>query len=231
MAEAGTGRGRGSTLPLSIIIGDVGGGFRTTATRNRDVTTAAAMRRFTGWGRAHRFDGPSSAAGYFCRPSSTGDPGWNEYHLRLAREADIRQQVAQTTKQFGEEIGELRESARQLLTALAQLHTVKTQQKRYCNALFSKLKKRFANYGVLEAPDTEGRVFCVSDTTVVGQPFFTRALVQPGLAVGNYWVDPATEQRLIHFAQRFEDDQGVVAGWYSTALIWRGYPSISRSAV
>jgi hypothetical protein len=39
---------------------------------------------------------------------------WNEYDLRIAREADIRQQVVQTTKQFGEEIGELREGARQL---------------------------------------------------------------------------------------------------------------------
>src|ERR1700724_2700983 len=36
---------------------------------------------------------------------------WNEYDLRIAREADIRQQVVQTTKQFGEEIGELREGA------------------------------------------------------------------------------------------------------------------------
>ena len=47
--------------------------------------------------------------------------GYNEYELRKAREADIRQQVVQITKQFGEEIGELREGARQLLLALAQL--------------------------------------------------------------------------------------------------------------
>ncbi len=46
--------------------------------------------------------------------------GWNEYDLRLAREADNRQQVVRTTKPFGEEIGELREGARQLLVALAQ---------------------------------------------------------------------------------------------------------------
>jgi hypothetical protein len=47
--------------------------------------------------------------------------GYNEYELRKAREADIRQQVIQITKQFGEEIGEQREGARQLLLALAQL--------------------------------------------------------------------------------------------------------------
>jgi hypothetical protein len=70
---------------------------------------------------------------------------WNEYDLRLAREVDIRQQVVQTTKQFGEEIGELHEGGRQLLMALAQLSTAKTQRTGYCSALFSKLKSRFAN--------------------------------------------------------------------------------------
>ena len=51
--------------------------------------------------------------------------GYNEYELRKAREADIRQQVIQITKQFGEEIGELREGARQLLLALAQLPAIR----------------------------------------------------------------------------------------------------------
>src|SRR4051794_35387178 len=54
--------------------------------------------------------------------------GYNEYELRKAREADIRAQVVQITKQFGEEIGELREGARQLLLALSQLTQVRLQQ-------------------------------------------------------------------------------------------------------
>jgi signal transduction histidine kinase/CheY-like chemotaxis protein/HPt (histidine-containing phosphotransfer) domain-containing protein len=141
---------------------------------------------------------------------------WNEYDLRIAREADIRQQVVQTTKQFGEEIGELREGARQLLLALAQLTTVKTRQLGACSPLFSKLKARFANYALLGAADTNGRIFCTSEPTsyssVADQPFFERAMAQPGLAVGNYWVDPANGQRMIHFAERFEDDDGLIAG-------------------
>jgi len=115
--------------------------------------------------------------------------GWNEYDLRMAREADIRQQVVQSTKQFGEEIGELREGARQLLLALAQLNTVKTRQPGACSPLFSKLKARFANYSLLGAADTSGVVFCASEPTsyssVAEQPFFERAMAQPGLAVGN----------------------------------------------
>src|ERR1700682_1343676 len=141
---------------------------------------------------------------------------WNEYDLRLAREADIRQQVVQTTKQFGEEIGEIREGARQFLLALAQLDTVKYRQTGSCNALFSKMKSRFVNYSLLGAANTEGHIFCTSERTehssVATEPFFTRAMAQPGLAVGNYWVDPITDRRMIHFAERFEDEEGRVAG-------------------
>jgi signal transduction histidine kinase/CheY-like chemotaxis protein len=162
---------------------------------------------------------------------------WNEYDLRIARETDIRQQVILTTKQLGEEIGELREGARQLLLAIAQLNTVKTKQQNLCSTLFLKLKTRFANYSLLGAADTTGRVFCSSEpvaySTVAHQPFFERAMAQPGLAVGNYWVDPVTGLRTIHFAERFEDDDGHVTGvvfaglnleWLSDHLKERGLP-------
>src|SRR5437016_13207245 len=84
---------------------------------------------------------------------------YNEYELRKAREADIRQQVVQITKQFGEEIGELREGARQLLLALSQLTPVKLRESNDCNVLFGSLASQYANYGLLAAADTEGRIF------------------------------------------------------------------------
>jgi len=160
---------------------------------------------------------------------------WNEYDQRMAREGEIRQHVVEITKQFGGEIGVLREGARQLLLALAQLDPVKSLQPGACNALFSKLKSRYANYSFLGAADMTGRVFCVSGPTsfswVTDQPFFTRALAQPELAVGNYWIDPISNQRTIHFAERFEDGNGHIAGvvfagldlaWLSDHLKERG---------
>jgi signal transduction histidine kinase/CheY-like chemotaxis protein len=160
---------------------------------------------------------------------------WNEYDQRIAREADIRQHVVEITRQFGEEIGVLREGARQLLLALAQLDPVKSHQPDACSSLFSKLKSRYANYSLLGAADTTGRVFCTSGSTsfiwVTDEPFFTRALAQPELAVGNYWIDPGSNQRMIHFAERFEDGDGHIAGvvfagldlaWLSDHLNQRG---------
>jgi signal transduction histidine kinase len=161
--------------------------------------------------------------------------GYNQYELRKAREADIRQQVIQVTKQFGEEIGELREGARQLLLALSQLPAVRLQDTDSCSEHFAALKSQYANYSLLAAADTEGRVFCSSvpttNSSVADQPFFTRAMAQDGLAVGNYWADPVTGQRMIHFAVRFGDDNGRPAGvvfagldlaWLSDHLKERG---------
>jgi two-component system sensor histidine kinase/response regulator len=160
---------------------------------------------------------------------------WNEYDQRVAREDDIRQHVIEITRQFGEEIGVLREGARQLLLALALLDPVKFQQPDACSALFSKLKSGFPNYSLLGAADNAGRVFCTSGPTsfssVTDQPFFTRAVAQPGLAVGNYWVDPANGQKMIHFAERFGGSDGHISGvvfagldlaWLSDHLKERG---------
>jgi signal transduction histidine kinase/CheY-like chemotaxis protein/HPt (histidine-containing phosphotransfer) domain-containing protein len=160
---------------------------------------------------------------------------WNEYDQRIARENDIRQHVIEITRQFGEEIGVLREGARQLLLALAQLDPLKFHQPDACSALFSKLKSRFSNYSLLGAADIDGRVFCASEPTsfssVANEPFFARAMAQTGLAVGNYWVDPANGRKMIHFAERFDGSDGRIAGvvfagldlaWLSDHLKERG---------
>jgi hypothetical protein len=141
---------------------------------------------------------------------------WNEYDLRLAHEADVRQQVVQTTKQLGEEIGEIRAGAHQLLLALTQLETIKFRQPEACRALLTKLRFQYPSYSVLGVADVDGRVFCAnvptSYSSVANLPFFTRAVAQDGLAVGNYWVDQASGQKMIHFAERFDDSYGQIAG-------------------
>jgi signal transduction histidine kinase len=165
----------------------------------------------------------------------------NEFSLRRARENDIRQQVIQTTKQFGEEIQEERNGAEHLLVALSQLDAVKQRQSDHCDTLFAQLKSRFDSYSRLGAADTEGRIYCASgpksETSVAATEFFKRAMAQDGLAVGNYQIDPRTGDKFINFALRFADDHGAVAGvvfvgldlaWLSEHLKERGLsPSAS----
>jgi signal transduction histidine kinase len=155
-----------------------------------------------------------------------GIQAYNEFDLREAREADIRQRVVQITKQFGEEMGELREGARQLLLALAQVPAVKMKSADSCTTLFAALEPTFANYNFLGAADAEGRVFCASRSgflkSVADEEFFKRAMANDGLAVGNYWADAASGMKAIHFAHRFYDSEGHVAGlvFAGLDLVW-----------
>jgi signal transduction histidine kinase len=164
-----------------------------------------------------------------------GIQAYNEYDLRAARSEDIRQRVVQITKQFGEEMGELREGARQLLVGLGQLPAVKREQTEACDGIFASAKQNFVNYNLLGAADANGNIFCssapLSYASVADQPFFKRAMATDELAVGNYWKDPKTGQKMIHFAQRFLDPDGKVAGivfagldldWLSEHLRERG---------
>ncbi len=159
----------------------------------------------------------------------------NEYFLRKAGEDDIRQRVVQITKQFGEEMKEQKEGASQLLVAIAEMDEIQDHKSQECNAILAKLKLRFKEYARLGAADLNGKVFCLSGATdessVAGTEFFKRAIASDGLAVGNYFVDPVSKVKMIHFAHRFRDEKGEVAGvvfagldlnWLSEHLKERG---------
>jgi signal transduction histidine kinase/DNA-binding NarL/FixJ family response regulator len=146
----------------------------------------------------------------------------NEYFLRRAGEDDIRQRVIQITKQFGEEMKEQREGASQLLVALGELDAVQNHLGEECNTIFTKLKSRFVGYARLGAADRSGKIFCSSDLSgnisVADMEFFKRAIKDDGLAVGNYFVEPRSQQKMLHFAERFRDADGEVAGVVFAAL-------------
>ena len=140
---------------------------------------------------------------------------WHERDLHDERGGVIRERVIYRTQQLAAEIGELREGARQLLLAIAQLEAVKLQKPEACSTLLAKLRSRYPNYSLLGAADAQGRIFCASGPTtasVADQSFFTRSIAHDGLAVGNYWVNPATGQNMINFAQQFDDSNGSLAG-------------------
>src|SRR5205807_8194543 len=136
--------------------------------------------------------------------------------LRTAREDEIRQRVIQITKQFGEEIQAIRAGASQLLVALGELDEVQKRDSKECGATFAKLKARFESYVRIGAADDAGNVFCsdgpVIEPSVAETEFFKRSITGDGLAVGNFFVDPNTGEKMMHFAERFYGANGKVAG-------------------
>jgi len=147
---------------------------------------------------------------------------YNEYDLRRAREDDIRQRVIQITRQFGEEMGELREGARQLLVALTRFSWMNPIDPAECSRNLQALKAGLPNYDSLAVADGSGRTVCSSSATtpatVANMPFFRRAMATDGLAVGDYWKDPVSGAQVIQFAMRFTGADGKVAGVVSAAL-------------
>jgi hypothetical protein len=168
---------------------------------------------------------------------------WHERELRNERGDVIRERVVYRVHQLAAEIGELREGARQLLLAIAQLEAVKLRQPEACSPLLAKLRSSYPNYSLLAAADAEGRIFCASGQTVASvadQSFFRRAVVHDGLVVGNYWVDPTNDLKMINFAQQFAGSNGCLAGvvfagldltWLSDHLKANGLPPTSSKLI
>src|SRR5437764_11939908 len=148
--------------------------------------------------------------------------GVNEYTLRASREDDLRQRVVQITKQFGEEMKEVREGASQLLIALGELDAVQERNAAECQNIFAKLKARFGSYAYLGATDAKGQVFCLSraagPSSLADMESYKRATADDGLAVGNYFVDPTSGEKLIHFAHQFHNPDGTLGGVVFAAL-------------
>ena len=168
---------------------------------------------------------------------------WHAGDLRDERGGVIRERVVYRVQRLAAEIGELREGARQLLVAVGQLEAVKLRQPETCSALLAKLRSRYPNYSLLAAADEQGRVFCASGPTIASVAdgsFFKRAMAHVGLVVGTYWVNPTNGQKMINFAQQFDDTNGYLAGvifagldlaWLSEHLKEDGLPATSSKLI
>jgi len=161
---------------------------------------------------------------------------YNEYDLRKSREDDIRNKTVQITKQFGAEMGEIREGAHQYLQVISQLPAVSSMDVEACTRLLASLNAKTPYYSLLGVADATGTVRCTSRSTslssIAGLPVFQRAVAQSDLAVGNYWVDPASGEKQIHFGLQFSTEKGgpiagvvfagLDLGWLSEHLKERG---------
>ncbi|HEV2300953.1 MAG TPA: response regulator [Stellaceae bacterium] len=144
-----------------------------------------------------------------------GIQAYNEYTLRQSREAEIRNHTIQITRQFGAEIGELKEGAHQFLVAMSRLPAIERMDPAACSRTLAALDRSLPNYSVIGVADAQGTVTCISDdlratslASVRDMAFFKRAMARGGLAVGTYWVDPKTGQKTIHFGLRFSAERG-----------------------
>jgi PAS domain S-box-containing protein len=146
---------------------------------------------------------------------------WNEYDLRRARMADIREQVLRLARSETAEIDRIVEGARQFLVALAQLPQVKDKDPAGCNDLLTRISKNYRAYRALIAADRDGTVFCSSigpGPPIPDRAYFKRAVQTGDFAVGEYVMGRGTGSAGLHFAYPLHDDAGNVTGVIAAAL-------------
>jgi PAS domain S-box-containing protein len=118
---------------------------------------------------------------------------------------------------------EIKEGARQLLIALAQLPAVRGRDAAGCNALFANLEgkyPRYLNFGVA-APD--GQVFCsaiplAGPVNYSDYGWFQTALQTPNIVIGEYQLSRITQQPVLYFAQSVTDQAAGVQAVVFVAL-------------
>jgi signal transduction histidine kinase/ActR/RegA family two-component response regulator len=94
------------------------------------------------------------------------------------------------------------ERARDLLLTVSRLPAVRERDAARCNALLADLLPRYPQYMNLVVADTNGDIFCSArimtrPVSVKAEPSFTRALANPGLALGELSISQITGKPFI----------------------------------
>jgi signal transduction histidine kinase len=115
------------------------------------------------------------------------------------------------------------EGARQLLTSLARLPEVRTDNHEECNALFLDIEKQYRAYANLGAIDLSGNPFCSAlplpdHVNLADRLYFRRAIETRGFAVGEYQVGRITGKPTVNFGMPVFDEEGGVRAVVFAAL-------------
>ena len=124
--------------------------------------------------------------------------------LRLARSA-----VAAQREQV--------ESARQLLTALAQVPAVRNSTSRECSVLMTDLTQAYADYALYAVADRDGTIWCSGlpqavSVSIADRSYFRLAVDTRGFAVGEYQIGRITGKATVNFGYPALDAWGDVSG-------------------
>src|SRR4051794_15134004 len=115
------------------------------------------------------------------------------------------------------------EGARQLMTSLVSLGSARGPLQNACAPHFPNLLKTFPRYAAFAVADLSGRVVCSSRLSDIGndtgdRASFARATATDDLVAGDHAIGRGPGRPGVHFAQRYRDPDGHVAGVIDIAL-------------
>src|SRR3989344_5586316 len=140
---------------------------------------------------------------------------WSAEEQRSGAEDATKQEALRLARLFVSDHNQSVESARQLLTALAQLAEVRGSDPNECNALFSSLLRQYTRYANLGVAERDGSVFCSAETYPQGtllndRLWFQGVVTRNDFAGGEFQIGRASGRPTVNFAYPVRDPQGQV---------------------
>jgi signal transduction histidine kinase len=110
----------------------------------------------------------------------------DEIDRRGTREAELNAEALRLATLVGMEEDRIIEGGRQLLTMLAQLHSIRTGDRTMCARLFSRLASTFPFYAYVAATDATGNTMCSTSAEIAAAPLPQWSLSRTGFVVGDF---------------------------------------------
>lgn len=146
---------------------------------------------------------------------------------RQAARQDVQAQAQRLVHLIVSQHERFIEGARQLLTALAQLPSVRQGDGAACSSLFAEFLRRYPFYANLGAAGLNGEIFCsglrlTQAVNISDRTYMQQALKTGEFAIGDYQIGRITGKASVVFGYPFTDADGAVQGVVYAALdlVW-----------
>jgi signal transduction histidine kinase len=110
----------------------------------------------------------------------------DEIDRRRTREAELNAEALRLATLIGMEEDRIIEGGRQLLTVLAQLHSIRTGDRTMCGRLFRRLATTFPFYAYVAATDATGEAICSTSAEIAAAPLPQWSLGRTAFVVGDF---------------------------------------------
>ena len=157
---------------------------------------------------------------------------YNQAQLRTAREHEVRDSAVDQARRVAAEQQRINDGVHNVLSTLAVLNSVRSQDAARCNGLFAAILPNFEGFESLVATRADGTPFCVARagqekshidlTPVSDQRFFKDAVEKRAFVVGGYAREPGSEAYVFRLAMPYFDHSKRLRGviYVSLNLAW-----------
>jgi PAS domain S-box-containing protein len=149
--------------------------------------------------------------------------GFNEFTLRAARQAEVREQVLRETDAVARDINRLLDGAKNLLIALSLVPEVVDADKAACDPLFVRVTQSDPNFLNIATANADGTVLCTAVPlrdpafNAKGRPYF-RALETNDFTIGEFTVGQSIGLHVLQLAYPLRNEAGKTTGVIWVAL-------------